>query len=551
MKRRKLERIMACAMAVFMSAVSVFGMTGCGAEEDTLAALSGEESVTLLEVDTVMPKVTDVCVDGEYMGVLEYENQVAVVPMLSGKVTATYYEVGDYVEAGALLFQIDDEAYQLSLQNARLAYEQARVGVDSQLGQIEMGRDSAANSVATAQEGISQIQDSYDYFNSQINEIIETREDLATQRADMKEDLNELRRQIEDTKKELENAVNAYSAAYQAYVTAQQQKIQDEAMGVPSTITDAMLDSLREAYQGAASAVSSVQSKLASLQSAEAQLEAGIKSLDSSMDSLDSSRENLEYQRDNLDYSLEQAQRGEELAQANLDYYDNYTIPTMQSNANMTLNQAAIGIESAELQLSYTQVTAPVSGNIVAINVEELGLAQAGYAAYTIVSDDTAIVSFNVPESTYRMLSLGQEITAERNGGVYRGAIVELPLLVDQRSGLFVIKAALHGNTDELIMGTTMKVNLTTQHVEDVVTIPIDCVYYEGGMAFTYVLEDTIVRKVAIETGLYDDENMQIISGISPDMQVITTWSSELRDGLEVRPGIVESDETDVESEEE
>ena len=241
------------------------------------------------------------------------------------------------------------------------------------------------------------------------------------------------------------------------------------------------------------------------------------------------------YQRDNLDYNMEQALRGEQLAQEQLNYYDNYTIPSAEASATTTLQQAQLGIDSARLQLNYTQVTAPVSGTILSKNVEELGIAQMGYAAYVIISDDGAIASFGVPESTYRMLSLGQAVSVERNGVVYDGNIVELPLQVNPQTGLFTIKAAVKGDTEQLIMGTSVKVTLAVKHAEDTLTIPIDCVYYESGESYTYVLEGNIVRKVSIETGLYDDVNIQVLSGITEDTPVITTWSSDLRDGLEVR----------------
>lgn len=525
--------------------VSVLIFSGCGAADTAASLVSGDEDTALLEVDTVSPLVTDIAVEGEYVGVLEYENQVAVVPMLNGEVTATYFEEGDYVEEGDLLFTIDDEAYQLQLQNAQIAYQQAQSGIDSQLGQLQVGRDSAANTVSSAQEGISQIQDSYDYFNSQLADLDESKADLAEDRAEMKEDLLEVRDQISDLEKSIESMQREYNDLYAAY---QQAKLQREMLDaqnkdipsenkipIPQDLTDAGLIAMDNACDQLSNALSMARSTLSGLQSAEKQLDNAIAQYDSSMAQIDSSKDSIIYQRDNLDYNMEQALRGEQLAQEQLNYYDNYTIPSAQASATTTLQQAQLGIESARLQLNYTQVTAPVSGTILSKNVEELGIAQMGYAAYVIVSDDGAIASFGVPESTYRMLSLGQEVRVERNGVVYYGNIVEIPLQVNPQTGLFTIKAAVKGDTDELIMGTSVKVMLAVKHAERALTIPIDCVYYESGESYTYVLEGNIVRKVSIETGLYDDVNMQILSGITEDMPVITTWSSDLRDGLEVR----------------
>lgn len=522
--------------------ISSFAVTGCGAAESAASLISGAEEATLLEVDAVNPLITDIAVEGEYVGVLEYENQVAVVPMLNGEVTATYFEEGDFVEEGELLFTIDDEAYQLQLQNAQIAYQQAQSGIDSQLGQLQMGRDSAVNTVSQAQEGISQIQDSYDYFNSQLADLDASKADLAEDRAEMKEDLLELRDQISDLESAIESMQNQYNDMYAAYQTAKTQRgvwdrtpSENRTAEPPKGLTDSELYQMDITCDQLSNALSAARSTLSGLQSAEKQLDSAIAQYDSSMDQIDSSKDSIIYQRDNLDYNMEQALRGEQLAQEQLDYYDNYTIPSAQTSATTTLQQAQLGIESARLQLNYTQVTAPVSGTIMSKNVEELGIAQMGYAAYVIISDDGAIASFGVPESTYRMLTLGQAVKVERNGAVYDGNIVEIPLQVNPQTGLFTVKAAVKGDTDQLIMGTSVKVTLAAQHAERALTIPIDCVYYESGDSYTYVLEGNIVRKVSIETGLYDNENMQILSGITEDMPVITTWSSDLRDGLEVR----------------
>lgn len=568
MRKRWIADMMVLCMIVY-----TFTFAGCGAADTAASLISGTEETTLLEVDTVRPLITDIAVEGEYVGVLEYEDQVSVIPMLNGEVTATYFEEGDYVEAGELLFTIDDEAYQLQLQNAQIAYQQAQSGIDSQLGQLQMGRDSAVNTVSSAQEGISQIQDSYDYFNSQLADLDASKADLAEDRAEMKEDLLEVRDQISDLEKSIASMQSEYNDLYAAYVAADTQyrllEAAREEAGKDSleeqipdgVIPDGMADGtdingitktdvlqMEIACDQLSNALSAARSMLSSLQSAEKQLDNAIAQYDSSMDQIDSSKDSIIYQRDNLDYNLEQAIRGEQLAQAQLDYYDNYTIPSAQTSATTTLQQAQLGIDSARLQLNYTRVTAPVSGTILSKNVEELGIAQMGYPAYVIISDEGTLASFGVPESTYRMLSLGQEVKVERNGVVYDGSIVEIPLQVNPQTGLFTIKAALKGDTDQLIMGTSVKVTLAVQHTERALTIPIDCVYYEGGESYTYVLEGNIVRKVSIVTGLYDDVNMQILSGITEDMPIITTWSSDLRDGLEVKVSDVSVSDSNIEN---
>ena len=44
----------------------------------------------------------------------------------------------------------------------------------------------------------------------------------------------------------------------------------------------------------------------------------------------------------------------------------------------------------------------------------------------------------------------------------------------------------------------------------------------------------TALLKTMVEAGIYDSQNMEIISGLEADSQVIVTWSNELVDGQQV-----------------
>lgn len=518
------KRILAITMAVMITGMT---LAGCGESNE---AVSSNNADNMLEVKVVSPKNADINITGEYVGTLEFEDQVNVFPLISGEITNVYFEEGDYVEEGEIMFTLDDKAYQLQLQNANKSYASAENGLNQQLGALEMQRNSAVNNLHTAQEGVRQIEDTYEYYENQKSDLDSTKDDLMDSRVDLKEDLNKLRKDRDKAKDDLEGAEKEMNDAATAYYTAMQKM----AMGDP-TINQAAITLLKANMDAKASAYSGLAQKIAAYDSAEPQLESAIKQYDSSMDQLDSSKDGIQFQQDNLDYSLQQAKRGEILAQNNLDYFDNYTLPMTQEAAEISLSQAKIGISSAQLQLEHTKVKAPVSGKVYLKNNDTKDLAQAGYPVYVILPENTKYAAFNVPETVCSQLNIGDEVTVERNGVTYKGRISEIPTTINQQTGMFTVKAAVTDNADELVTGTSVVVTAVTKSLPGVTTIPIDCVYYEGGNTYTYaVSKDGIISKVYIETGLYDNENMEIKSGITPDMQIITTWSSDYHDGLKV-----------------
>lgn len=119
----KKKSVMALGLAVTVGAAT---LTGCGSSKKT------ETEKVNVEVQT--PQSGEVTLDTDYIGTVSPEQQVYVVPLVSGTVTQVNYAVGDTVKEGDVLFRIDDEAAQLQMDNARAAYSQAQAGVNAATG---------------------------------------------------------------------------------------------------------------------------------------------------------------------------------------------------------------------------------------------------------------------------------------------------------------------------------------------------------------------------------------------------------------------------------
>ena len=108
-------------------ALSISAVACSGAEEEA-------EEAGPVAVEVLTPKTGELTVDTAYIGTVAPQEQVYVIPKASGTVTETFFEVGDQVQEGDVLFKIDDEAAQLQMANAKAAYESAQAGVTAQNG---------------------------------------------------------------------------------------------------------------------------------------------------------------------------------------------------------------------------------------------------------------------------------------------------------------------------------------------------------------------------------------------------------------------------------
>ena len=151
-----------------------------------------------------------------------------------------------------------------------------------------------------------------------------------------------------------------------------------------------------------------------------------------------------------------------------------------------------------------------------------------------IAGEGENIVSFYVTQRMMQNANVGDELEIQKNGTTYKAYISEINSMVDRDTGLFKVKAQIE-NTQEIAAGSTVKLNLVTERALDTMVVPIDAIYYSGGNAYVYLYQDGTASMAQVEVGLEDEEHAQILSGLSADDMVVSTWSSNLYEGAKIR----------------
>lgn len=202
--------------------------------------------------------------------------------------------------------------------------------------------------------------------------------------------------------------------------------------------------------------------------------------------------------------------------------------------AQTAAKSAQIQYETAKLnydnQVEFSNITAPISGKVEICDIEVHDNVSQQNLISVISGEGSKAVSFSVPEKIVGQLSEGDAITIEKNGMEYQGTITEISSMIDASTGLFKVKSSVE-NGDALATGSAVKLYVTSDKAENVLSLPVDAIYYSGGDAFVYTYEDGIVHKALVEVGIYDSEKAEILAGITAGDRVITSWSSELFEG--------------------
>ena len=233
---------------------------------------------------------------------------------------------------------------------------------------------------------------------------------------------------------------------------------------------------------------------------------------------------------------LETAQK--ELERSQVLYENDGITQQALETAENSVRSAQLQLESAQdnynTLLKNISITAPISGVIESKNVDVYDNASMQQAICVISQKSNMEVVFQISERVKNSLRLGNSITLEKNGTSYKASITEIAGKTSDNTGLFEITARIQDG-GSLSTGSKVTVSLVTDRAENVLCIPLDAIYYDDGKPYVFVSRDGVAEVVYVETGIYDDANMQITSGLTEKDQVITSWSSQLTSGALVQ----------------
>ena len=103
-----------------------------------------------------------------------------------------------------------------------------------------------------------------------------------------------------------------------------------------------------------------------------------------------------------------------------------------------------------------------------------------------------------------------------------------------------------------LLSNTSVSLSLVTNSVKNQILIPFDAVYYDNDQAYVFVAQkDTDGEKAVrrdVTTGLYNNDRIVILEGLSSGEEVITTWGAGLKDGAFIEVIQAKDTQTDTQT---
>ena len=217
---------------------------------------------------------------------------------------------------------------------------------------------------------------------------------------------------------------------------------------------------------------------------------------------------------------------------------------------------AAADLTQAELTLSYTRVTSPISGYVSERSADIGTLVGPGGKSLlaTVVKSDSVLVDFSMTALDYlnsknRNVNIGQRDTNREwepfvtvtlaDGSVYphRGLVDFASPQVDPATGTFSVRAEMPNPDHVLLPGEFTRVRVLKDVRTDAIIVPAKAVEIERGGAYIYVVRpDSVVERRFVETGPEAGNNIIIERGVAAGENIVTEGFHKLRHGMKVLP---------------
>ena len=190
-------------------------------------------------------------------------------------------------------------------------------------------------------------------------------------------------------------------------------------------------------------------------------------------------------------------------------------------------------LETAELELDYTQVRAPFPGRITEKQIVVGKAVKKGDHLFTLADFNSLITRIFLPERDVFQLQQGQsaELALEsRTDAKFKGRIRDISPVVDPKTGTVKITVNVTGRSPDLRPGAFVRVNIVTDTHEQAVLVPKVALLKEDGEDYVYIAVDTMAVKRPVRLGYTSDGMVEIIDGIAPGEQVVVAGHTALKE---------------------
>ncbi len=208
-------------------------------------------------------------------------------------------------------------------------------------------------------------------------------------------------------------------------------------------------------------------------------------------------------------------------------------------SAEAAVAQAQAGLLAARNNLDRCNISSPIDGVVGSIGLS-LGQTASMSSVAAIVSNSNQLeVEIMVSETEVSYIQKGSQVKvvvrAVQEEPVM-GKVESIATVADPVKRNYAVKVSLPNPEGRIKSGMFAELSVDTLSKQNILTIPVSAVLPKTGQSIVYVVdEESRARPVEVQTGIKNDQLIEITSGLSAGQEVIIKGNTLVSDGTLVR----------------
>jgi membrane fusion protein (multidrug efflux system) len=187
------------------------------------------------------------------------------------------------------------------------------------------------------------------------------------------------------------------------------------------------------------------------------------------------------------------------------------------------------------VRLEKTQIVAPFSGTLGLREVSLGDLIEADTLITTLQTVDDMMVDFSVPERYQSLLEAGMQVSVWVTGydQPSEATVRAISPRVDPNTRTLMVRADVDNSERRLLPGNYARVELISRN-DAALLVPSVAVLQSLESVSVFTVRDGVAVRREVKTGVRSDAHVQILQGLEPGDEVITSGIQSVRDGQRV-----------------
>lgn len=191
----------------------------------------------------------------------------------------------------------------------------------------------------------------------------------------------------------------------------------------------------------------------------------------------------------------------------------------------------------ANLELSYTNVIAPISGVIASRSIKTGNFVQINTPIFRIVDNSRLEATLNVPERELATLKSGLPVKLQADalpGQQFEGIVDRIAPVVDSGSGTFRVICSFDA-AGVLQPGMFGRISVDYDQRANALVVPRNALLDDDNDPAVYAVRDGKAVRVPVTLGYVDGSVVEVREGLEEGVQVVTAGKLALREGSSVQ----------------